>query len=111
MVFGESRVQHCSGKQARHRELDDNLVTELDEYRHLGVVKNYASLRQDLIYLKRLNKTQKKAGMLLNGCIHRRKTNPTIHIKLWRKVCLPTLSYGAELWTPNSSLLTDLERC
>ena len=49
--------------------------------------------------------------MLLNGCTDRRKTNPTIYIKLWRKVCLPTLLYGAELWTLNPSLLIDLERC
>ena len=35
----------------------------------------------------------------------------SILIKLWRKVCLPTLLNGAELWTLNSSLLADLERC
>ena len=58
-----------------------------------------------------IEKTRKKAGMLLNGCTDRRKTNPTIHIKLWRKVCLPTLLNGAELRTINPSLLIDLERC
>ena len=46
-----------------------------------------------------IEKTRKKAGMLLNGCTDRRKTNSTIYIKLWRKVCLPTLLDGAELWT------------
>ena len=60
--------------------------------------------RQDLIPLKLL-KTRKNVGMFLNGCIDSRKTNPTIHIlKLWHRVCLPTLLYGAELWTLNSSL-------
>ena len=42
VVFGESRVQHYREKQARHWELDGNVVTELDEYKNLGVVKNYA---------------------------------------------------------------------
>ena len=51
--------------------------------------------------------------MLLNGCTDRRKlkTNPTIYIKRWHKVCLPSLLCGAELWTLNSSLVADLERC
>ena len=37
--------------------------------------------------------------MLLNGCIDCRRTNPTIYVKLWRKVYLPTLSYDAQMWT------------
>ena len=69
----------------------------------LGVIKNYASSSA-------IEKTRKQARMLLNGCTDRRKTNPTIYIKLWRKVSLLTLSYGAELWTLNSSLLACLER-
>ena len=40
--FWESRVQHRE-KQARHWELDGNVVTKLDEYKNLDVVKNYAS--------------------------------------------------------------------
>ena len=43
MVFGESRVRYYREKQARHWELDGNVVTELDEYKNLGVVKNYTS--------------------------------------------------------------------
>ena len=109
-VFGESRVQHNREKRARHWEIDGNVVTELDEYKNLGVVKNYTSSSR-LNISEAIEKTRKKAGMLLSGCTDRRKTNPTFYIKLWHKVCLPTLLYGAELWTLNSSLLADLERC
>ena len=49
--------------------------------------------------------------MFLNGFTDRRNTNPIICIKLWLKVCLPTLLNGAELWTFDSSLLADFERC
>ena len=81
--LGESRVQHYREKQTRHWELDGNVVTELDEYKNLGVVKNYTgSSRLDIS--EAIEKTRKKAGMLLNGCTDRRKTNPTIYIKLWR---------------------------
>ena len=43
MVSGELRVQHYPEKQARHLKLDGNVVTELDEYKNLGIIKNYAS--------------------------------------------------------------------
>ena len=81
MVFGESRVQHYREKQTRHWELDGNVVTELDEYKNLliGVVKNYTSSSR-LDISEAIEKTQKKARMLLNGCTDRRKTNPTIYI-------------------------------
>ena len=109
-MLGESRVQHYREQQARHWELDGNVVTELDEYKNLGVVKNYTSSSR-LDIPEATEKTRKKAGMLLNCCTDRRKTNPTIYIKLWRKVCIPTLLHGAELWTLGSSILPDLERC
>ena len=109
VVFGESRVHYYREKQTRHWELDGNVVTELDEYKNLGVVKNYTSSSR-LDISEAIEKTRKKAGMLLNGCTDRRKTNPTIYIQLWRKVCLPTLLDGVELWTVNPSLLIDLER-
>ena len=101
VVFGESRVQHYREKQTRHWELDGNVVTELDEYKNLGVVKNYTSSSR-LYISEAIEKIRKKAGMLLNGCTDRRKTNPTIYSKLWHKDCLPTLLDGAELWTLNS---------
>ena len=48
-MLGESRVEHYREKQARHWELDGNVVTELDEYKNLGAVKNYArSSRLDI---------------------------------------------------------------
>ena len=43
VLFGESRVQHYREKQARHWKLDGNVVAELDEYKSIGSVKNYAS--------------------------------------------------------------------
>ena len=43
VVFGESRVQHYREKLTRHWELDGNVGTELNEYKNLGVVKNYTS--------------------------------------------------------------------
>ena len=46
MVFGESRVQHYHEKQTRHWELDGNIVSELDDFKNLSVVKNYAKTQK-----------------------------------------------------------------
>ena len=105
-----SRVQHYREKLTRHWELDGNVVAELDEYKNLGVVKNHTSSSR-LDISEAFEKIREKAEMLLNGCTDPRNTNPTIYIKLCRKVCLPTLLTGDELWALNSLLLADLERC
>ena len=62
VMFGESRV-HYREKLTRHWELDGNVVTEIDEYKNLGVVKNYTSSSR-LDISEAIEKTRKKAGML-----------------------------------------------
>ena len=70
-MFGESRVQHYREKLTRHWELDGNFVTELDEYNNVGVVKNFTG-SSTLDISEAIEKTRKKAGMLLNGSTDRR---------------------------------------
>ena len=43
VVFGKSRAQHYREKQANHWKLEGNGVAELNEYKNIGVVKNYVS--------------------------------------------------------------------
>ena len=59
VVFGESRVQHYREKLIRHWELDGNVVTELNEYKNLGVVKNYTSSSR-LDISEAIEKTRKR---------------------------------------------------
>ena len=60
-MFGESRAQHYREKQARHWELDGNVVTEIDEYKSLGLVKNHtSSSRIDIS--EAIEKNSKKGG-------------------------------------------------
>ena len=90
--------------------LGDGTVDELYEYKNLGVLKNYigsfsSNVEEDI------NKTRKKAGMIVSSNFDCRKVNPFIYIKFWSQVCLPSLLYGSELFTLTSSLLAKLERC
>ena len=56
-----------------------------------------------------IEKTQKKAGMIFSSNLDRRKINPLVYVKFWRQACLPSLLYGAEVFTLTPTLLTKLD--
>ena len=86
------------------------LVDELSEYKNLGVLKNcfnsFSSNIEDNI-----EKTRKKDGMIFSSDFDRRKTKPLVYTKFWKQACLPTLLFGAELFSITTSQLSKLERC
>ena len=86
-------------------------VTELYEYKNLGVVKNYiGSFSTDAD--DNIDKTRKKASMLFSQNLDWRKANPLIYIRFWRQACLLTLLYGTEHFTLTPTLLLGkMERC
>ena len=49
--------------------------------------------------------------MIFPSHLDRRKVNPPIYVKFWRQACLPSLLFGAELFTLTLGLLLKLERC
>ena len=85
-------------------------VTELYEYKNLGVVKNYIGSFSTNAH-DNIDKTRKKAGILFSSNFDRRKVNPLIYIKFWRQACLPTLLHGTELFTLTPTLLAKVEHC
>ena len=74
-----------------------------------NVLKNYCGSFSSNIS-DNIDKTRKKAGMIFSSNVDRRKTNPLIYVKFWRQACLPSLLFGAELFTLTPSLLLELER-
>ena len=49
--------------------------------------------------------------MLFSANFDRRRTNPLIYVKFWKKACIPALLFGAELWTVTKTGLDKLEGC
>ena len=49
--------------------------------------------------------------MIFSSNLNRRKINPLVYVKFWRQACLPSLLYGAEVFTLTPTLPTKLERC
>ena len=58
-----------------------------------------------------IEKKLKKDGMIFSSNLDRRKINPLIYVKFWRQACLPSLLYGAEIFTLTPTMLTKLEHC
>ena len=99
---------HSETMTERNWVLGGESVTELYEYKNLGVVENYIgsfSTSAD----DNIDKTRKKASILFSSNFDQRKVNPLIYIKIWRQACLPTLLYGVELFTLTPTLLAKVE--
>ena len=109
VTFGETEP-HFGSLKNREWLLGDTKVEELYEYKNLGVLKNYVGSYSSNIH-DNIDKTRKKVGMLFSSSFDRRKGNPLIYVKFWRQACLPTLLYGAELFTLTPTLLLRLEHC
>ena len=82
-------------------------MEELYEYK-IGVLKNYVGSFSSNID-DNIDKTRKK--LVFSSNLDRRKVNPLIYVKFWGQACLPTLLFGAELFTLTPTLLLRLERC
>ena len=96
--------------EEREWALGDDTVEELYEYRNFGALKNYCgSLASNIS--DNIDKAGKKAGMIFSSSVDRRKTKPLIYVKFWRQACLPSLLFGAELFTITPSLLLELGGC
>ena len=94
----------------REWALGDDMVEELYEYKNLGILKkNCGSFAFNIS--DNIDKSRKKAGMIFSPKVDRHKANPLIYVKFWRQACLPSLLFGAELFTLTPSLLLGLERC
>ena len=49
--------------------------------------------------------------MLFSANSVRKCVNPMIYLKFWKQACIPTLLFGAEIWSLTSTHLEKLERC
>ena len=110
ITFSESKPQHFESMKNHVWLLGNTLIDELYEYKNLGVLKNYVGSFSSN-FEDNIDKTRKKVGLIFASNFDRRKVNPRVCVKLWRQACLPSLLFGAELWTLTPALLLKLERC
>ena len=84
--------------------LGDTIVDERYEYKNLGVLKNYVGSFSSNVE-DNIDKTRKKVSLIFASNFDRHKVNPFVYVKLWKHLCLPSLLFGAELWTLTPTLL------
>ena len=107
VTFGECKPIHSKLMKERRWLLGHTAVNELCEYKNIRVQKKSFSTNIE----DNIEKTRKKAGMIFACNFDRRKTKPLIYIKFWREACLPSLFFGAELFSLTTTQLNQLERC
>ena len=111
VTFGEHGPHHFREKNSRSWKPGDEVVEESNEYKNLGIVKNYvSSFQSDLD--EAIEKNKKKGWNDFKWLYQPQKYKPSdIYIKLWRQACLPTLLFGSELWILRQTQILELERC
>ena len=110
VTFDETKAVHYQSMKTREWILGGDTVDELYEYKNFGVLENYIGSFSSNVD-DNIEKTRNKAGMIFSSHLNRRKVNPLIYVKFWRQACLPSLLFGAELFTFTPGLLLKLERC
>ena len=91
VTFGKTKQVHLEAMKVRNWTLGSELVSELYEYKNLGVVKNYIgsfSTNAD----ENIEKTRKKAGMIFSSNFDRHKVSPLITSNSGRKHVFPLYS-------------------
>ena len=86
--------------------LGDTIVDELYEYKNLGMVKHYMGSLSSNIE-DNIDKTHRKVDLIFASNFDRRKVNPLVYVKLWKQAGLPSLLFGAELWTLYSYFIAE----
>ena len=108
VTFGETKAVHYQSMKTHEWILGGDTVDVLYEHKNLGVLKN---LSVPLLLDDNIENTRNKAGMISSSHLDRRKVNPFIYVKFWVQACLPSLIFGAELFTLTPGLLLKFERC
>ena len=98
VTYGKTKPLHFEEMKEHEWILGDGSVDVCYEYKNLGVLKNYIGSFSSNVE-DHIDKTQKKAGMIISSHFDRHKVNPFIHIKFWSQACLPSPLYGSELFT------------
>ena len=109
-TFSETKTVHYQSMKTREWILGGDTVDELYQYKNLGVLKNYICSFSSNVD-DNIEKTRNKAGMIFSSHLDRRKVNSLIYVKFCRQACLPSLLFGAEIFTLTPGLLLKLDRC
>ena len=111
LTFCEHGPHHFREKNNRSWKLGDEVVEESNECTNLGIVKNYVGSFQSDVD-EAIEKSRKKAGMILNGCTDRKNTNPLIYIY---RIMEAGLFTNTIVWLrtldSKANIILELERC
>lgn len=110
MVFGEKISEKHINVEKRTWFLGDYQLEEKDVWKNLGKIWHVKA--SDMEPIREAVKKGYAAGVELAsvGC-KSNGINPITASKLWKRVVLPKMLYGSELWVLNKRKCLELEKC
>ena len=99
----KTKTMVISREQKSHAiKLNGEVLEQVDTYKYLGVViSSNCSLKEEIN--QRISKATKVYGQLGNTFISKRELTTKTKMSIYNSIYCPTLIYGSESWTLNSS--------
>ena len=97
MTFGETKRQHQVNVSKRSMYLGDTKLTEVSHTMYLG--NNISAVNNTSTRSKQMsNRAYSYLGNLLSTGFHSLGLSPTTNATLWRRLCIPSMLFGCEVW-------------
>ena len=107
-VIEFNEVERASGDRIWH--LGTNVISEVDNYTHLGVLCN-KQMKTSLNVEESCKKLKSTLFGLVNVGLHENGLLPTTSLKIYKSIVMPKALYGCELWFGlNNTQITMFEK-
>lgn len=109
LTFGESQTEHSVNCMIGTWKLGSRVLSEKDMWSNLGKLW-LVNKESSTIVSNAATKGREACFMLMNVGARYGGLNPVVSSKLWRRIGIPKLLYGSELWPLKYKDFTELEK-
>ena len=97
MTFGETKRQHVVNIHKRAMHLGPTQLTEVSHTMYIGnKICAYNDTHDRSVEMS--NRAFSYLGALLSTGFHSLGLSPTTNAELWRRLCIPSMLFGCEVW-------------
>jgi hypothetical protein len=107
VTFGETTQMHLLKKPLRSWYINGVKISEKPSWEHVGIMLsgNFSNYERSKIAA---SKGKQAAGMLMNAGVRPGGLNPICGMNSWKTFGLPSMLYGAEVWSAQTITELDL---
>ena len=109
LTFGESYRERSVNHSIRDWQLGSRVISEKESWFNLGKIWHINN--ESSAFVSKAVTRGREAGMVLMKMgAHYGGLNPLISIELWKRIGIPKMLYGCELWQLNRQDIFELEK-